>query len=149
MGDDAWVNPASNMPLIGIRTSSLSVDEALDAVADPAAGAVAVFIGTVRDHDGGREGVTALSYSAHPSAVDGLQQIAEVVQAQQGVCGVAAMHRVGDLAIGDRAVVCAVSAEHRAQAFDGARQLIEECKAKVPIWKQQHFLEGGHTWVGL
>lgn len=149
MGDDAPVTPAENVPLIGIRSTPLSVDEALDAVAGPKAGAVAVFIGTVRDHDGGREGVTALKYSAHPSALEGLRQIADVVAAQAGVCGVAAMHRVGELAIGDRAVVCAVSAEHRAQAFAGARQLIEECKAQVPIWKQQHFSDGDYTWVGL
>ncbi|MGB5952982.1 MAG: molybdenum cofactor biosynthesis protein MoaE [Ornithinimicrobium sp.] len=143
------MTPAAHAPLIGIRSTPLSVDEALDAVADPKAGAVAVFIGTVRDHDGGREGVTALNYTAHPNAVHGLQEIADVVAALPGVCGVAAMHRVGELAIGDRAVVCAVSAEHRGQAFDGARQLIEECKAQVPIWKQQHFAEGDHTWVGL
>lgn len=143
------MTPARNAPLLGIRSTPLSVDEALDAVADPRAGAVAVFIGTVRDHDGGRQGVTALRYTAHPSALQGLEQIADAVCAQDGVCGVAVMHRVGELAIGDRAVVCAVSAEHRAQAFDGARALIEECKAQVPIWKQQHFAEGDHTWVGL
>ncbi|CAN5530250.1 molybdenum cofactor biosynthesis protein MoaE [soil metagenome] len=143
------MNNAEIVPLTGIRSTPLSVDEALDAVADPKAGAVAVFIGTVRDHDGGRDGVTGLNYSAHPSALANLQQIAEAVAAGQGVLGVVALHRVGELALGDRAVVCAVSAEHRAQAFEGARTLIEECKAQVPIWKQQHFVDGDHTWVGL
>ncbi|MGB5935428.1 MAG: molybdenum cofactor biosynthesis protein MoaE, partial [Ornithinimicrobium sp.] len=100
------------VPLVGIRSTTLSVDEALDAVGAPRAGAVALFIGTVRDHDGGREGVTALNYTAHPSADDGLRRIAESVAGEPGVCGVVALHRVGELAIGDRAVVCAVAAEH-------------------------------------
>ncbi len=138
-----------NVPLVGIRSTTLSVDEALDAVADRRAGAVVLFIGTVRDHDAGREGVTALNYTAHPIALDGLRRIAESVAAEPGVCAVVALHRVGELAIGDRAVVCAVSAEHRAQAFAGARRLIEECKVEVPIWKQQHFSDGDQGWVGL
>ncbi|MGB7423721.1 MAG: molybdenum cofactor biosynthesis protein MoaE [Ornithinimicrobium sp.] len=103
----------------------------------------------VREHDGGRDGVTQLDYSAHPQAGEALRAVAEDVAARPGVCGVVALHREGELAIGDRAVICVVSAEHRAQAFDGARQLIEECKARVPIWKRQHFVGGEQTWVGL
>ncbi|MGB3258873.1 MAG: molybdenum cofactor biosynthesis protein MoaE [Ornithinimicrobium sp.] len=134
---------------VGVQSEPLSLDAALDVVADPRAGAVAVFIGMVREHDGGRDGVTQLDYSAHPQAGEALRAVAEDVAARPGVCGVVALHREGELAIGDRAVICVVSAEHRAQAFDGARQLIEECKARVPIWKRQHFVGGEQTWVGL
>ncbi|MGB3764120.1 MAG: molybdenum cofactor biosynthesis protein MoaE [Ornithinimicrobium sp.] len=134
---------------VGVQTEPLSLDAALDVVADPRAGAVAVFIGMVREHDGGRDGVTQLDYSAHPQAGEALRAVAEDVAARPGVCGVVALHREGELAVGDRAVICVVSAEHRAQAFDGARQLIEECKARVPIWKRQHFVGGEQAWVGL
>ncbi|GAA5158517.1 molybdenum cofactor biosynthesis protein MoaE [Ornithinimicrobium tianjinense] len=132
-----------------IRDQPLSVDEALAAVAHPRAGAVTLFVGTVREHDEGREGVTELDYSAHPDALAHLTLIAEEVAAGQQIHGVYAVHRVGELAVGDLAVVCAVSAEHRAEAFEGGRRLIEELKAQVPIWKRQEYAEGGHTWVGL
>lgn len=132
-----------------VRDRPLSVDEAFSAVRHPRAGAVAIFVGTVRDHDGGREGVAALGYSAHPGAAEALRAIAEDVAAADQVHGVYAVHRTGDLAVGDIAVVCAVSAEHRAEAFEGGRRLIEELKAQVPIWKRQEFEVGGHEWVGL
>lgn len=132
-----------------IREDALSVDEALAAVSHPRAGAVTVFVGTVREHDEGREGVTALDYSAHPEALAQLDRIARSVAAADQVHGVYAVHRVGPLAVGDLAVVCAVSAEHRAEAFECGRRLIEELKAHVPIWKRQEYAEGGHTWVGL
>lgn len=132
-----------------IQSEPLSLDAALDVVQHPRAGAVVAFIGTVRNHDGGREGVTRLGYSAHPQAVRQLQQVVDRVAALPGVCGVAAVHREGALEVGDRAVICVVSAEHRPAAFEGGRALIEELKATVPIWKEQHFAEGDHAWVGL
>lgn len=135
--------------VVDVRDRPLSVDEALAAVTHPRAGAVAVFVGTVREHDDDREGVTRLSYSAHPDAGRGLSRIAASVAAEDQIHGVYAVHRVGDLAVGDLAVVCAVSAEHRAEAFAAARRLVEELKAQVPIWKRQEFAEGEHQWVGL
>ena len=90
-----------------------------------------------------------LDYSAHPQATELLQQIVTRVAARPGVCGVAAVHREGTLVVGDRAVVCVVSAEHRAEAFDAARVLIEELKESVPIWKHQRFADGDQQWVGL
>ena len=132
-----------------VQAEPLSLDAALDVVQHPSAGAVVAFVGTVRDHDGGRLGVEQLDYSAHPQATDLLQQIVARVAARPGVCGVAAVHREGTLAVGDRAVVCVVSAEHRAEAFDAARVLIEELKASVPIWKHQRFADGDQQWVGL
>jgi molybdopterin synthase catalytic subunit len=133
--------------LIAVRESELSVDEVRAAVADPAAGGIALFAGAVRDSDHAR-GVSGLSYSAHPSAVDELRRVAEVVAEKYPVIGIAAVHRVGDLAIGDLAVVLAVSCPHRAEAFDACRDLIDILKASVPIWKHQRFDDGTAEWVG-
>ena len=133
--------------LIALRESELSVDEARAAVADPAAGGIALFAGAVRDSDHDR-GVSGLSYSAHPSAVDELRRVAEVIAEKYPVIGIAAVHRVGDLAIGDLAVVLAVSCPHRAEAFDACHALIDELKASVPIWKHQRFADGSTEWVG-
>ena len=133
--------------LIAVRESELSVDEVRAAVADPAAGGIALFAGAVRDTDHER-GVTGLSYSAHPSAVGELRRVAEVVAEKYPVIGIAAVHRVGDLAIGDLAVVLAVSCPHRAEAFDACRDLIDILKASVPIWKHQRFDDGTAEWVG-
>jgi molybdopterin synthase catalytic subunit len=125
----------------------LSVDEVRAAVADPAAGGIALFAGAVRDSDHDRA-VRGLSYSAHPSAVDELRRVAEVIAEKYPVIGIAAVHRVGDLAIGDLAVVLAVSCPHRAAAFDACRDLIDILKASVPIWKHQRFGDGTAEWVG-
>ena len=135
------------MRLIDVRESELSVDEVRAAVADPAAGGIALFAGAVRDSDHDRA-VRGLSYSAHPSAVDELRRVAEVIAEKYPVIGIAAVHRVGDLAIGDLAVVLAVSCPHRAEAFDACRDLIDILKASVPIWKHQRFDDGTAEWVG-
>jgi molybdopterin synthase catalytic subunit len=134
--------------LLAVRDEPLSVDEALAAVADPAAGGTAVFVGTVRDEDSGKS-VGALGYSAHPSVDDALRAVAEKVAATHPVIALAAVHRVGDLAVGDIAVVVAASCAHRGEAFDAARMLIDDLKATVPIWKHQTFADGSDEWVGL
>jgi molybdopterin synthase catalytic subunit len=133
--------------LTAIQDSPLSVDEVRLAVADPAAGGIGLFVGTVRGEDHGR-GVTALSYSAHPSAAAELRKVAEKVASDFPVCGLAAVHRVGDLVLGDLAVVVAVSCPHRAEAIEGTRALIDEIKKSVPIWKHQFFADGSDEWVG-
>ena len=135
------------MRLIDVRESELSVDEVRAAVADPAAGGIALFAGAVRDSDHDRT-VSGLSYSAHPSAADELRRVAEVIAEKYPVIGIAAVHRVGDLAIGDLAVVLAVSCPHRSEAFDACRDLIDLLKASVPIWKHQRFGDGTAEWVG-
>ena len=135
------------MRLIAVRESELSLDEVRAAVADPAAGGIALFAGTVRDTDHD-QGVTGLSYSAHPSAEAELRRVAEVIAEKYPVIVIAAVHRVGDLAIGDLAVVLAVSCAHRAEAFDACRDLIDILKASVPIWKHQRFDDGTAEWVG-
>jgi molybdopterin synthase catalytic subunit len=137
----------SQIRLIAIRDTGLSVDEVRAAVADPAAGGEVLFIGTVRDNDADR-GVTALSYTAHPSAEAELRRIADAIAAKYDVIGIAAVHRVGDLAVGDLAVVVGVSCAHRAEAFHACHAMIDELKASVPIWKHQRFADGSAEWVG-
>ena len=137
----------SQIRLIAIRETELSVDEVRAAVADPAAGGEVLFVGTVRDNDADR-GVTALSYTAHPSAEAELRRAAEDIVAKYDVIAVAAVHRVGDLAVGDLAVVVGVACAHRAEAFHACHALIDELKASVPVWKHQRFTDGSSEWVG-
>ncbi|AKT51405.1 molybdenum cofactor biosynthesis protein MoaE [Arsenicicoccus sp. oral taxon 190] len=134
--------------LVDVRDEPLSLDEVVSAVGDPRAGGIVPFVGVVRDHDDGK-GVTGLDYSAHPSALAQLRAVVEQVAGRPGVVGVAAVHRVGRLDIGDLAVVCAVSAEHRGEAFEACRELIDTLKSTVPIWKHQGFADGTEEWVGL
>jgi molybdopterin synthase catalytic subunit len=135
--------------LLAVRDTPLSVDEVFAAVGDDAAGGTTFFVGTVRDHDGhGGAKVTALSYTAHPSAEAELRRVAEKVAADFPVRALAAVHRVGDLAVGDIAVIVAVACPHRAEAFAASRRLIDDLKSEVPIWKHQVFDDGTEEWVG-
>ncbi|GIT82044.1 molybdenum cofactor biosynthesis protein MoaE [Leifsonia sp. LS1] len=111
------------------------------------AGAVVCFHGIVRDHDGG-QAVVSLDYRAHPDAESFLRACCEEVAARTGL-RVAAQHRVGSLRVGDLALVAAVAAPHRAEAFAACAELVEAIKAGVPIWKRQHFATGASEWVGL
>ncbi|MFF3843179.1 molybdenum cofactor biosynthesis protein MoaE [Streptomyces sp. NPDC001930] len=133
--------------LLAVRDTPLSLDEVYAAVGDDAAGGTALFVGTVRDHDGGRP-VVSLAYSAHPGAEAELRRVAEKVAADFPVRAVAAVHRTGHLAVGDVAVVAAVSCPHRAEAFAACARLVEDLKHEVPIWKRQIFVDGDEEWVG-
>ncbi len=133
--------------LVEIRETPLDVSEVLAAVSDVAAGGVTLFVGAVRDHDEARS-VAHLDYSAHPTAVERLRDVVGAVVERHPVTAVAAVHRVGLLEIGDLAVVVAAAAPHRGQAFDAARELIDDLKATVPIWKHQVFADGEEEWVG-
>jgi molybdopterin synthase catalytic subunit len=144
--DPGTFAPVNVVRLAELRDTPLSVDEVRAAVAHPAAGGIALFAGTVRDHDGGRE-VTRLSYTAHPSAAAELRVVAEKVAADFDVRALAAVHRVGELDVGDLAVVVAVACPHRAEAFRACRTLIDNLKHSVPIWKDQRFSDGTSEWV--
>jgi molybdopterin synthase catalytic subunit len=133
--------------LLDIRDAPLSLDEVYAAVTDPEAGGICVFIGTVRDHDEGH-GVSALGYSSHPTALARLRDVAQRIATECDVVGLAGVHRVGDLVVGDLAVVVAASAAHRAQAFEACRRLIDELKTDVPVWKHQTYTSGDAAWVG-
>lgn len=138
---------ADAIALLDVRDVPLSVEEVLASVSDPAAGGVVLFLGAVRAEDGGRD-VAGLGYSAHPSVLATLRAVADRVVAAHPVVRLAAVHRVGDLAVGDLAVIVACSCPHRGAAFAAARQLIDELKAEVPIWKHQLFTDGSAEWVG-
>ncbi len=143
------VHPGDDVvALVGLREGPLSVDEVLSAVRHPRCGGVAVFVGVVRDHDHG-QGVGRLDYSAHPSATDQLAAVCAAVAGRSEAVRVAAVHRTGPLEVGDYAVVAAVSAPHRDQAFAACRDLIDTLKAEVPIWKHQVFSDGASEWVGM
>ncbi len=135
------------MRLVEIRDTPLLVDDVLDRLDEAVDGGVTLFVGKVRDHDGGRA-VSGLDYSAHPSALERLREVCQEVAARHDVHGVAALHRVGRLAIGDLAVVVGTAAAHRGTAFDASRDLIDTLKERVPIWKHQVFADGSDEWVG-
>ena len=134
--------------LVRIAPTPPSVDEALAAVADPAAGGTCVFVGTVRDHSAAGADVTELTYEAWDElATERLKEIAGRIHDRWTVCAVALLHATGTLSIGDTSVVVAVSAPHRAEAFDAARFGIDELKRDVPIWKKEALTTGDADWV--
>jgi len=138
------------MTLARVTDAPLDLGAHVAAVGDPAAGAVATFLGVVRDHDPSVDGeVVALDYSAHPDAEAVLARLAGAATARDGVLGVAVSHRVGLLEVGEAAVVAAVATAHRALAFDVCRDLVEAVKAELPVWKREVLRDGSHVWVGL
>lgn len=138
----------SRVVIAEVRDVPLSLDEMVAAVQRARAGAIATFIGIVRDHDEGQQ-VRTLDYSAHPSATRVMREIADELAARDDVLAIAAVHRVGHLQVGDLAVVVAVSAAHRGCAIEVCHELIDTIKVRVPIWKQQTFADGSGEWVGL
>ncbi|WP_103355454.1 molybdenum cofactor biosynthesis protein MoaE [Amycolatopsis sp. CA-128772] len=130
-----------------VTEEPLSVEEHARLVEDDAAGAVVTFSGVVRDHDGGK-GVRDLTYEGHPSASQVIEDVVADLSARwPGVRAVAVSHRLGPLTIGDVALACAVAAEHRGQAFSACSELVDEVKARLPVWKHQHFTDGTDEWV--
>lgn len=110
-------------------------------------GAVVSFAGVVRNHDHGRE-VIDLEYFAHPTAATVLGELTAEARAWPQVLAVAVAHRTGRLSIGETALVVAVSAAHRIDSFAACQRLVDEVKARVPVWKRQLFADGEHEWVG-
>ncbi|MGH3664229.1 MAG: molybdenum cofactor biosynthesis protein MoaE [Micromonosporaceae bacterium] len=129
-----------------VTMSPLDLAEHERLVAVPAAGAVVSFAGVVRDHDHGRE-VKELEYEGHPSAGAVLAEVASDLAKDPHVQAVAVSHRIGLLGIGDTALAAAVACPHRAEAFDACRRLVDEVKARLPIWKRQLFADGEEEWV--
>jgi len=135
------------IPLVALREQPLSIDEAVAHVKHAGAGAVCVFLGTVRDHNDGRP-VVRLEYEAYASmALAEMTRIAQELAAETKDLRLAVLHRTGSLAVGDVAVVCAASAPHRGEAYAACRALIDRVKARVPIWKREHGPQGAY-WVG-
>ncbi|HYJ60496.1 MAG TPA: molybdenum cofactor biosynthesis protein MoaE [Actinomycetota bacterium] len=133
--------------LVRVGADPIAAEDALAFVADPAAGATCLFVGTVRDH--GTEGaVRAITYEAWDElAAARLREIADELFDGWSLRRVALVHRHGDLAVGEASVAVAVSAPHRAEAFDAARHAIERLKHDVPIWKKETLTSGDGHWV--
>lgn len=142
----------SAQPITAEHTAALE-----QAVLSPQSGASVVFHGVVRDHDPEAHGeVTTLEYTAHPDASVFLQRIISEVNAGQPASTqeptqpvrVAALHRIGALAVGDTALAVAVASAHRGAAFNGCEMVVDRIKAEVPIWKKQYVRTGESQWVG-
>ncbi len=116
-------------------------------VTDSRAGAIVSFAGLVRDHDGGRS-VARLDYEAHPSAGEIVTKVAQEAADRHDVVAIAVSHRVGPLAIGDAALVVAVAAAHRREAFIACADVVDEVKRLLPVWKLQVFTDGTQEWTG-
>jgi molybdenum cofactor synthesis domain-containing protein len=129
-----------------VREATITAEEVAAAARSAEAGAVAVFEGRVRDHDHGRR-VVALTYEGHPDADAVLREVLADAATRPGVIAAAALHRVGDLHVGDLAFVAAVASAHRAEAFAGCAWLVDEVKRRLPVWKLQKFGDGSEEWV--
>lgn len=130
-----------------VSETPIDANTAWDAVESEATGAVVTFGGIVRNHDGGKE-VSKLTYSAHPSANTRMGELVAEVAARHPGTRLWAAHRVGELQIGDAALVAAAASAHRGEAFEACRDLVETVKAHVPVWKEQFFADGHVEWVG-
>jgi molybdopterin synthase catalytic subunit len=138
--------PARRVVAAAVTQEPLEARRFETLVADPAAGAVVTFAGVVRNHDGGRP-VTMIEYVGHPSAQSILEEVAADVAARSEADAVAVAHRLGSLQVGDAALLVAVSAAHRQEAFAAAALLVEEVKARLPVWKRQVFADGSDEWA--
>ena len=152
-GDEVVVMPpvagGTDDPLVAIRDVPLSVDECMRAVAHRSAGGVCVFTGVVRDHADGKA-VARLDYEAYTElAIEEMRRILLRIASEIPGVRLAAVHRVGTLAVGDLAVVVAASARHRAEAFRACREAIDAIKDTVPVWKKEWDPEGNAVWVNL
>lgn len=133
--------------LVRVATEKIGAGEAVAFVGDPGAGGTCLFLGTVRDSSDAGE-VTGLTYEAWQElAITRLEELGEELFTRWPLERVALLHRFGELAVGDVSVAIAVSAEHRAEAFEACRHAIERLKQDVPIWKKEHLVSGESSWV--
>jgi molybdopterin synthase catalytic subunit len=132
---------------VAIVTAPIDVGALLSRAQAPGVGAVSLFLGTVRDLNDGRP-VSGMEYEAYaPMAESELRAIAEEACARIAGLRVVVEHRVGALEIGEASVAIVAAHAHRAQAMDGARDVIEALKQRVPIWKREHYLSGDREWI--
>lgn len=136
------------MALAEITDQDLDLNRHLEAVSGPEFGAVATFIGQIRDHDSAATGeVVALEYSSHPEAGEILRRI--VTESEAEGTRIAASHRVGLVEVGQPALIACVASAHRETAFQVSQAVVERIKAELPIWKRQVVADGSHNWQGL
>lgn len=138
---------AAGFPVTALLTlDPISPSTLADEVASQSAGAILTFCGNVRDHDHGKP-VESLRYEIHPSSSQILSETVKEVALRHNLTGVAVAHRYGEIPIGEAALVVAVAAAHRGEAFAACSELVDEIKAKIPIWKHQVFTDGTDEWV--
>jgi molybdopterin synthase catalytic subunit len=146
-GDEVAVIPPVSGGDFRVQEEPLDLSAVVEQVRDPAAGAIATFIGTTRDHNRGRE-VVHLEYDAYPEMAEAeMAKIAAEVTERHGVARVAMAHRTGHVPIGEASVIIAVSAAHRGAALSACRDAIDTLKQTVPVWKKEVFA-GGEEWIG-
>jgi molybdopterin synthase catalytic subunit len=146
-GDEVAVLPPVSGGDFRVQPEPLDVAAVVAQVSRPDAGAIATFIGTTREHSRGRV-VVGLEYDAYPEMAESeMARIGEAIRSRHDVLDVAMAHRVGPVPIGEASVVIAVSAAHRAAAFEACREAIDTLKQTVPVWKKELF-EGGEEWIG-
>ena len=132
--------------LIRVTDAVLDTAEAVRAVESPAAGAINVFLGVVRDNNLGRR-VGHLEYEAYPSMAERvMREIAEEAKERFGLVDCAVLHRTGRLEIGETSLLITVSCGHRAASFEGGHWLVNEIKKRVPVWKKEVW-EDGEEWI--
>ncbi|MDR5704348.1 MAG: molybdenum cofactor biosynthesis protein MoaE [Armatimonadota bacterium] len=140
------IPPVSGGAHIQLTAEPISVDEVLRSVAHPQAGAIVLFLGTVRDNSSGRH-VHHLEYEAYQElALREMARIAAEAEERWDLRGITMVHRTGYLEVGEVSVAIAVSAPHRKDAFEAGKFLIDTLKQRVPIWKKEVW-EGGEAWV--
>lgn len=152
-GDEVVVLPpvagGSQRVLAEVRATALSLDEVVAAVRHDSAGAIALFMGVVRDHHDGKP-VQRLDYEAYAELAEKeMRRILDVLIGAHPGARLAAVHRVGELAVGDIAVIVAASSAHRDAAFELCRTAIDRIKASVPVWKKEWSPDGSALWVNL
>lgn len=134
--------PVTTLLTLDPISASLLVEE----VVSHGSGAIVTFSGNVRDHDHGKS-VESLRYEIHPSSSHILSETVNEVSLRHNLTGVAVAHRYGEIPIGDAALIVAVAAAHRGEAFAACAELVDQIKAKIPIWKHQVFADGTDEWV--
>lgn len=138
---------SADFPVMTLLTPEpVSASLLAEKVASDSSGAVVTFSGNVRDHDHGKS-VASLRYEIHPSSSLILSETVEEVALRHNLTGVAVAHRYGEIPIGEAALVVAVAAAHRGEAFAACTELVDEIKARMPIWKHQVFTDGTDEWV--
>ena len=138
---------ATDIPILtSLTVEPISADLLSQEVASRASGAIVTFSGNVRDHDHGKP-VESLRYEIHPSSAAVLVETVREVASRHDITGIALAHRYGEIAIGETAFAVAVAAAHRDEAFLTCAELVDEIKAKIPIWKHQLFSDGTDEWV--
>ena len=133
--------------MLRVTDKPIDLQELVDWVTDPEAGAITIFIGTTRNNNQGRK-VIALDYEAYPEMAEKeLARLSDEAKKKWQICRMAIVHRIGPVQITEPSVMIAVSAAHREAAFAACRFAIEEIKKTVPIWKKEVY-EGGEIWIG-